>query len=109
VLIRRYTNLASTINLLDKRAITLLNPEFWEDKNDAHFMSEYKTYVKARTVLAICFAEGDETYHHWKVFSSGADGICIVFDKEKLLSAFNGNEKITMGSIDYKTLSEVKS
>lgn len=85
---RRYTNLASTIHLLQHRAITLLNPATWDDKSDTYYMAEYKRLKQAQTVLALCFAESRETYHHWRIFSYGTDGICLEFDKQELLTAF---------------------
>lgn len=69
---RRYTNLAAAIHLLQSRKITLLNPARWDDANDAYFMAEYKRLVGAETVLALCFAETAETYHHWRVFLTRA-------------------------------------
>ena len=78
---RRYTNLAAVVHLLQAKAITLLNPATWDDTNDAYFMAEYKRLKQAKTVLALCFAETAETYHHWRVFSHGADGVCLEFNK----------------------------
>lgn len=106
--LRRYTNLAATIHLLANRTITLLNPATWDDRNDAYFMAEYKRLRDAKAVLALCFAERQETYHHWRVFSAGADGVCIEFDKEKLLRVFMGDANITARSVDYKLIKELR-
>lgn len=105
---RRYTNLAATIHLLRSRQITLLNPATWEDKNDAYFMSEYKRHKNAKAVLALCFAERSETFHHWRVFSHGSDGVCIEFDKHSLLSTFKNDQRVKHGTIDYKLLDEIR-
>lgn len=101
---RRYTNLAATIHLLCKKEITLLNPATWDDKNDAYFMAEYKRLKDAKTVLALCFAERSETYHHWRVFSNGSDGVCIEFDKEKLLTTFSADPQVRLGPVEYKRI-----
>jgi hypothetical protein len=106
---RRYTNLAATIHLLSTRKITLLNPATWDDKNDAYYMAEYKRYKKAATVLALCFAEAPETYHHWKIFSHGSDGVCIEFDKDRLLSTFTMAHKIRTGYVKYKRIDRLES
>jgi Protein of unknown function (DUF2971) len=105
---RRYTNLAATIHLLKDKSITLLNPATWDDKNDAYFMAEYKRYKEAKSVLALCFAETNETYHHWRVFSNGPDGVCIEFYKDKLLSTFEGDQQIVSGYVQYKWLKDIK-
>ncbi|MBI1175764.1 MAG: DUF2971 domain-containing protein [Sideroxydans sp.] len=105
---RRYTNLAATIHLLRTRNITLLNPATWDDKNDAYFMAEYKRYKSAETVLALCFAESSETYHHWRVFAHGPDGVCIEFNREKLLAAFARDKRIAHGPVTYKMIKDAR-
>jgi DUF2971 family protein len=105
---RRYTNLAATIHLLRNKSITLLNPATWDDRNDAYFMAEYKRYSGANTVLAVCFAEQNETYHHWRIFSHGADGVCIEFDKPKLLTAFEGDPNIRAGRVKYVQVKTIR-
>jgi hypothetical protein len=107
--LRHYTNLAATIHLLREQTVTLRDPEFWDDRNDAYFMAEYKRRMNAKTVLAICFAEAQETYHHWKVFAAGSDGVCIVFDKAKFLTAFDGDKNVVDRPITYMNLTEVKA
>jgi hypothetical protein len=45
-------------------------------------LSRYAQQRGARSVLVLCFAEACETYHHWKAFSHGEEGVCVEFDKE---------------------------
>jgi hypothetical protein len=106
---RRYTNLASALHILSNRSLTLLSPETWDDRNDAFFMSEYKRLRKVKTVLAICIADSKETYHHWQVFSRGADGVCIEFDRVKLLAAFDKAGGITHRNVTYELVSNANS
>jgi hypothetical protein len=70
-------------------------------------MAEYKRLKAAKTVLALCFAESAETYHHWRVFSSGSDGVCIVFYKNKLLSTFDEDSNISKKKVSYETLDKM--
>ncbi|MBX5009586.1 DUF2971 domain-containing protein [Rhizobium lentis] len=70
-------------------------------------MSEYKRLKGAKTILAICLAVREETYHHWQVFSHGADGVCIEFDSEKLRSAFNRQEGVRHQMVDYQLITQV--
>jgi hypothetical protein len=95
--------------MLRAREITLLNPATWDDKNDAYFMAEYKRYADAKSVLALCFAECVETYHHWRIFSHGNDGICVEFDKARLLSTFDSDGRIRHGDVTYKLLREIRA
>src|ERR1700754_2480162 len=93
-ILRRYTNLEATIHLLRSRTITLLNPGSWDDRNDAYFMAEYNRRKNLKTLLALCFANCDETYHHWRVFSHGTDGVCLEFDRGKLLAALAAHPEL---------------
>ncbi|MBR1124617.1 hypothetical protein JQ628_24045 [Bradyrhizobium lablabi] len=104
----RYTNLAATIHMLRTRNITLLNPGTWDDTNDSYFMSEYKRLKNAKSVLALCFAESEESYHHWRVFSSGADGVRVEFDKQALLAALTGDGDVRAGLVNYTKLEDLK-
>jgi Protein of unknown function (DUF2971) len=105
---RRYTNLASVIHLLCTRHITLLNPANWDDRNDAHFMAEYKRQRGAASLLALCFAEQIETYHHWRVFAPGADGVCVEFDKPRLTEMFSRDLRIKQKSVEYVELAQIE-
>ena len=51
----RYTDLASLILLLTERKVTLLNPERWDDRNDAYFMKLYKDRKHFKSLLALVF------------------------------------------------------
>ena len=75
--LRRYTDLTALIYLLHKRKITLLDPASWDDKNDSHYLTQYKEKRKLKSVLALCLMQSDERYHHWSVFTPGPSGVCI--------------------------------
>jgi hypothetical protein len=107
--LRRYTNLVSALHILHNRCLTLLSPETWDDRNDAYFMSEYKRLKGVKTVLAICIADREETYHHWQVFSRGADGVCIEFDREKLLATFDAAGGVAHRYVDYELVTKANA
>jgi hypothetical protein len=99
--LNRYTDLPALIQILDRKCVTLLDPLTWDDKNDSYFMAEYKLRHGAKTLLALCFSEADETYHHWRVFSHGSQGVCIQFDKAKFLKQFEIDKRIKHGNMRY--------
>ena len=109
VTLRRYTNLAAAIHTLMRRTITLLNPASWDDKNDAYFISQYIDRKPAKSLLALCFAEALETYHHWKIFSHGSDGVCLEFDKGMLLQALQRYDGLQAQAVTYKRIDEVRN
>ncbi|WP_026867794.1 hypothetical protein [Hyphomicrobium zavarzinii] len=102
--LRRYTSLVAAIQILRQRKLTLLNPELWDDRNDVYTMRKYQEAVQARSILALCFAQQFETYHHWRVFSQGMDGVCLEFDRERLIQAFAGIPHVRHGSVEYYEL-----
>lgn len=68
-ILRRYTKLPILIDTLVNKRIAMLNPDYWEDRNDASYIRIFKEKKALKTVLALCFTETSETFHHWKVFS----------------------------------------
>ncbi|WP_156894653.1 DUF2971 domain-containing protein [Janthinobacterium sp. 1_2014MBL_MicDiv] len=107
--LRRYTDLTSLLHILSSGEITLLDPKSWDDRNDAYFMSQYKEYKGLKSILALCFSEVPETYHHWHVFSKGPSGICIRFNGEKLLEKIKRQNGISFESIEYLTLKDAQN
>lgn len=106
--LRRYTDLPALLHILSTRQLTLLDPKTWDDRNDAYFMAAYKARKGLKSLLALCFSQAAETYHHWRVFSSGPSGVCIVFDRERLLDDIAGAPGISVGSMRYLTMKEAK-
>lgn len=105
----RYTSLPVLLDILSKRELTLLNPASWDDRNDSCYLEVYKKKRELKTLLAICFTTGAETYHHWKVFSSGSSGVCIQFNKEKLLEYLDVVRGIKYGAVKYRLIRKLLS
>ena len=106
--LRRYTNIPALIHLLTGKTITLLDPASWDDKNDSHFLALYREKKSLETVLALCFTQTTETYHHWRVFADGSSGVCIMFDKARLLSAMKKRRGVTAKAVRYLKLPEIR-
>lgn len=97
----RYTNLASLFHILSTKKITLLNPEKWDDQNDAFYLEEYRRRKKCESILALCFTTAPETYHQWKVFSGSESGVLIRFHREKLFDSLNSDPSINHKNVQY--------
>src|SRR5207247_8068288 len=106
-ILRRYSSVASLLALLQDKKLTLLSPSLWEDRNDAFYMGEYKSKKELRTLLALCFTESDESYHHWRVFTHGADGVCIHFKREALLQALPIGHQLVAGPVTYRKIADL--
>ena len=105
--LRRYTDIPALIYLLSEQKLSLLNPERWDDSNDSHFLAVYKQKRRLKTVLAACFTQADETYHHWRVFAGGASGVCVTFHRETLLKALNRVRGLRSQSVKYLKLNKM--
>lgn len=113
--LNKYTSLASMFDMLHNDHLMILPYKSWEDRNDIFYMDKYMSKQKLKTLLATCFSVKRETFHHWKVFSKD-DGVCIEFDKNKLLEAVNKKESrsknaliFRSGLVEYKLIKNLKS
>ena len=106
--LKRYTELPYVLQVLQTRRLTLLNPSSWDDKNDSHFVQTYRDKKGHGSVLALCLTEATQTYHHWRIFTHGASGACILFDKRKLLSWINEDDLIDGREVKYLTLPQIR-
>lgn len=106
--LNRFTSLPVLLDLLRRKRLVLLEPDKWEDRNDAEIMRVYKTRKKLKHLYALCFSCGLETIHHWKSFSDGISGCCIEFNGKELQKVF-GSLGLRHGLVTYKKLGDVDS
>lgn len=107
--LRRYTDIPSLIGMLTTGDLTLLEPASWDDKNDSYFLDQYKEKKRLASVLALCFTRAPETYHHWRVFSSGPSGVCIWFKEDEIETAVARVEGAMIRSVTYLTVKEIRN
>jgi hypothetical protein len=106
-ILRKYTHLPALLHMVQQSCITFLTPESWDDRQDAFFIRQYQAMQGIKTVLAICLSEAPETYHHWHTFAHGPSGVCIAFNRERLLAALCVNPKIRYGKVEYIKIDEL--
>lgn len=106
--LRRYTDIPALIYLLTERKISLLDPQSWDDSNDSHYLELYRDKKQLKTVLALCFTEGPETYHHWRVFAGDSSGVCIRFRSSALLAAVKKQPGLRAQPVRYLRLTEIR-
>lgn len=108
--LRRYTNLADAIHILKTGQLTLRDPSRWEDKNDSYFMKTYQKAIGAKSLSALCFTSSEETYHHWRIYSSGYDGVCFrLKHKEFVKTAKRTLPGLQADFVNYKYTKDVKA
>jgi hypothetical protein len=107
--VRRYTTLSSALDTLVHQRLVLLSPSKWDDTNDVEFMELYRAHAGAQSVLALCCAMASETYHHWRVFTQGMEGVCIEFEKAALEAAVSGHAGIVTGPVEYLRVRDLEA
>lgn len=107
--LRRYTHLPALLYLLRQKKITLLSPTTWDDSNDSHYLLQYKEKQNLKSVLAFCFSQSKETYHHWRVFSGKAARVCIRFDKDSFKKALLARSGVEVQPVHYLRLRKAKT
>ncbi len=107
--LRRYTELPYLIDYLQTKELVLLNPATWDDRNDSYYIEQFARANEYQSTYALCLANASETYHHWRVFSHGGSGVCIEFDKDKLLSAVKTIPGLRAEDVKYKTIDALRS
>ncbi len=106
--LRRYISLPVLLDMLTHERITLLDPASWEDRNDSFYIEKYRELKGLKTVLTLCFTARGETFHHWKVFAGDPSGVCIRFDREKLLACFQKRPGIRSGYVAYSLMRDLQ-
>jgi len=103
----RFTELPFLIHILKTKRLTLLSPNSWADLNDSYYIDLYRKKRHLQSVLALCFTETRETYHHWRVFSGNNAGVCITFYKNKLVSWAEG-QGLRLAPVEYYNIKELR-
>ncbi len=107
--LKRYTELPYVLQMLQTGKLTLVNPSSWDDKNDSYYIQKYKEKKSLGSVLALCLTEAPQTYHHWKVFTHGASGACVYFDKERFVAWLEEETDVVGRKVQYKTLQQIEN
>lgn len=105
--LKRYTTLASAVDVLVNQRLPLLDPSKWKDTNDTHFLSAFQDCVKSKGIYAACFTQAPETYHHWQVFAGENEGVCVEFDKEAMLCSIIDNGAYIWDNMKYRTIKQL--
>lgn len=106
--IRRFATIGSVIDTLRNKRVAFVDPERWDDKNDAEYMRLYKESCGCTNLKALCCTESRETYHHWKVFTTSSDGCFIDFVKKPMLASIKDNDDYLYAEMEYALLAEME-
>ena len=107
--LNRFTTLPFLMDMLQRKQLTLLDPESWEDKNDIVTVKQYQKEKNKKSIYVLCLTDKRETIHHWNTFANGTSGCCIEFDLKKLLDTITSNNNLAVehGKVKYIKLKEL--
>ena len=73
------------MDMMINKRLTIVGYQSWVDSNDKYAMDLYKNGDHSIEFLGAYCVSGtsSETFHQWKVFADGPDGICVCFDARK--------------------------
>ncbi|WP_449472604.1 hypothetical protein [Sphingobium chungangianum] len=102
--LKRFTSLAAVLDMLVERRLTLLSPATWDDRNDTAYVEAYRQARGVEKIFAMCFTQAPETFHHWRVFSGGLEGMRVNIDKQALLRSLRNDPCYVWNDVEYRTL-----
>lgn len=79
----------------------------WDDRNDAVVLEKYRVEKELDSVKALCFTQAVKTYHHWRIFTEGSGGVCLEFNKRKLIQELEKHKNLRWGKVNYLSLSQM--
>lgn len=106
-ILKRFTTLTAAIDMLVNERLALLNPASWKDRNDVAFLEEYARKRGAKGLVAACFTQAPETYHHWQVFAADNEGVCVELDRTALLTGLRDDDRYYWSDVKYLTLKDL--
>lgn len=106
VKLNRFTTLPFLLDMITRKRLTLLNPDFWEDYNDRKTIQFYKKKINANSIYALCLTYKSDTIHHWNAFANGPSGCCIEFSHSKLTNTLD-QLQIKHSKVTYMKVSDL--
>ena len=92
--------------------ICLIIPVVWGVYSTESFNEKIKLLIKNKKQLfffsflfvAICFIQ----LTYWKIYSGSSSGVCVEFDKNRLLQKISGKKGFRDGKIKYKKMADMR-
>ncbi len=96
-----------------RRLMVFLTPNGDEPDCEGFVAFSYQNLARVLEQLAAETSTPSEaslilTYHHWRIFTQGAEGVCVIFDRAKLEAALTAAGDLRFGAVEYKWIYELK-
>jgi hypothetical protein len=97
------------LDTLVNRRLVLLDPSRWDDTNDSYFLELYRAERDVEAIVALCCTRATETYHHWRVFTQGSEGICLEIALPPLAAAVDRVANIIARPVEYLLVKDLEA
>jgi len=98
--------------LLSQEKLTLRDPQRWSDTNDSYYLELYRKKMGFSSVLALCFTQSSERFHHWEAFGNRkdkTDRAKIKFKRRALIDAIKLEPRLKYDEVQYLKMNDIKA
>jgi hypothetical protein len=99
--LKKYTKLEFLEKTLEKRCLHLGDPATWPDKNDGELIKIYSETSGFQKTRSACLTMAPDRYHFWALFGEQHKGVCLWFDRRKLVADIVNDKSLISGRIRY--------
>jgi hypothetical protein len=107
--LKKYTKLKYLQRMLELEELHLGSPNTWEDENDAALVKRFSDLTKASTVRATCLTSAPDRFHFWAVFGDREMGVCLWFNRKKLLNDISSDKSLRASDVEYMSTKKLKA
>lgn len=104
----RYTKHQYALEMIRTKEIVIPEPRGWDDVNDLEGLLQYQRIVGLVGLGVLCMTSEPDTYHHWKLYAHGQEGIALVFDRKKMREWARTHRGTRLQSIRYVRMQDLK-
>ncbi len=106
--LKKYMKIEYLEKTLMNKELYLGDPEEWPDKNDSAVIEIYRAKRKIKHIRATCLTMARDRYHFWALFGEKESGVCLWFNKEKLINDITNDVNLRAKEISYYTPEQLR-
>ena len=99
--LKKYTRLEFLEIILKEEQLHLGDPALWTDKNDSELIQIYTSAAGFSKTRSTCLTMAPDRYHFWALFGEESKGVCLWFDRRKLLADIANDNSLRSGLVQY--------
>lgn len=108
--LKKYTNLKHLEYILKEKKLYLGAPHEWDDQNDGvciQLFTELRD-IKYR-IRATCLTSSPDRFHFWDIYGGRKNGVCLWFDRDKLVGDINNDSTLISNFVEYRSSSDLNN